>query len=546
MSSRPGRRHSVKNSIKKIFNIPRSRYVPLPDGGYPLPGIIKRRFTLPPRLPTVNHLSTISDFTSSLYGERWSEEIENSLRQANSRRPRAQKSSDTLRVRYSILVLEEPESSGPLQVPCEIRQNSPGRTRTLRRVRGREHLVGPRNRFITSLAVNAISGKTRATSFAQVYELDDSNSETTLVDDDSEAEHPKIESRPVSDASHNSVATAIYIPANISEAQYSGKDARPFSNATIDSVETAIYRPKNDSRAGSLIDAARPISDASIDSIETVIYAPQQAEHEQDIYTAVIEYVPHLLSSFCILDLQIPGYPIRVTTQDLLPQETVSQGEAFFLDDSDLEDPWQFKTTGSGDTQTHHIIIQGDLVDASCALTSASHRFTGQLDVTDLINLLELGHDSEVRDDDYDVWLALAHEEMDRLGIHRTIRGGPQQSITTSASTLQKDKALQVLNDLHKDYFVIGPSGDQTGEYCITHLSLNLASSMSPGYGNPLESLFDVEALRGSLNKGERFVARTVSQGSEMPKRLYCLPMFGPELTCFLCFLVDGELRNFW
>lgn len=545
MSSRPGRRNSVKDSIKKIFHIPTRTYVPLPVGGYPLPGIIKRRFTLPPRLPTVNHLSTISDFTSSLYGEKWWEEIQKSLRQANSCRPRAQNSSDTLRVRYSTLVPEELVSSGSLQIPCVIHHNTPGKTRTLRRVRGHEHLVNSRTRSFASPAVSTVSGRTRADSFAQVYELDDSSSETTLVDDDSEAEHLKNGSRPISDASQNSVATIIYMPANGLGAQYSRKGDRPFSDVSIDSVEQAIYKPANASRAERLIHAARPISDASIASTETVIYAPQKAEREQNILTAVTEYVPHLFSSFCILDLQIPGYPIRVTTVDLLPQETVSEGEAFFLDDSDLEDPWQFKTTGSGANQTHHIIIQGDLMDTSCALASASHRFTARLDATDLIRLLELDHDSDVLDNDYDVWLALAHEEMDRLGIHRTIRSEPQTSSTTSASTHQKDKALQVLQNLHKDYFILGPSGDQTGEYCITHISPSLSSSMYPGRSNPLESLFDVEALRGSLNKGERFVARTVSQGPESPKRLYCLPMFGPELTCFLCFLVDGELRKF-
>ncbi len=481
MTSALGRRESVKDSIKKILHMPRERYVPLPVGGYPLPDIMKRRFALPPQLPDINRLSLISDFTSNLYGDQWSEAFQQSIGQARPRRGGTPDPSDTLRVRYSILVPEEPTTSGPLQIPCTIRQ-SPSRTRTLRRVRGRENLAGSRNRSIASPTASEVSSLSRMSSFSQVSDFDDSSSERTLVAKDLTAEYSK--------------------------------------------------------------PGVRPVSSMSVDSVETVIYMPVKAKHEQHSSITVIEHVPHLLSSFCILDLHISGHPIRVTTHDLVPDDRIEEGEAFFLDDSDLGQPWEIQTRGSGESQSHHVMLEGDLIDASGALTSASHRFTGQLDVTVLINVLELELDPDVFDEDIDVWLEIAHEEMDRCGIPITNRGKSQTN-KPSASP-QKDRALQALKDLHKDYFIIGPSGAQMGDYCITHLSPSLSASMYSENNNPLECLFDIEALTDSLRNGERFVARTVAGGSESPKRLYCLPMFGPELSCWLCFTADGALPNVW
>lgn len=481
MTTRPRRRDSVKDSIKKALHISRERYIPLPVGGYPLPDIIKRRFALPPQLPDVNRLSLMPDFTSSLYGEKWSEALRNSLGQAKLRRPRTPDSADTLRVLYSVLVPEEPTTSGPLHIPCTLRE-IPRRTRTLRKIKGQENLKGSRNRSIASPTVSDGSALSRMSSFSQDSELDDTNSERTLVASDLRAEYSKAE--------------------------------------------------------------ARPVSNTSMDSVETVIYIPVKAKSDQSNLTMVIKYVPHLLSSFCILDLQISGYPIRVTTLDLVPQDSIVEGEAFFLDASDLEKPWEIQTIGSGENQTHHIIVEGDLIDSSGILSSASHRFTGQLDVTNLINILEIKPDLEVLDEDVDVWLEIAHEEMDRLGIPRTKRDVPKTE-STSASP-QKDRVLQALKDLHKNYFIMGLSDAQTGDYSITHLSPSLAGSMSQGNSNPLECLFDVEALTDTLSNGKRFVARTVAEGSNSPKRLYCLPMFGPNLGCWLCFLVDGSLPNLW
>ncbi len=481
MTTRLSRRESVKDSIKKALHLPRERYIPLPVGGYPLPDIMKRKFAPPPQLPDVNRLSLMPDFTSSLYGEQWSEALQNSLGQAKPRRPGTPNSSDTLRVRYSILVPDEPTNSGPLQIPCMIRE-IPTKTHTLRRVNGRENLKSSRNRSITSPTVSEGSALNRTSSISQSSDIDDINSESTLVASEPRAEYLK---------------------------------------------------------AGT-----RPGSNTSMDSVETLIYIPVKAKSDQSSLTMVIEYVPHLLSSFCILDLQISGHPIRVTTFDLVPQDSIAEGEALFLDDSDLEKPWEIQTIGSGESQTHHVLIEGDLIDSSGVLSCASHRFTGQLDVTNLINILEVEPDPEVPNGDIDVWLEIAHEEMDRLGIQRTIRDVPK---TNSASaSLQKDRALQALKDLHKNYFIMGFSSAQTRDYAITHLSPSLAASMSQGNSNPLECLFDVEALTDTLSNGERFVARTVAEGSDSPKRLYCLPMFGPELGCWLCFLVDGSLPNLW
>lgn len=478
MTTRPSRRESVKDSIKKALHLPRDRYIPLPVGGYPLPSIMKRRFAPPPQIPDVSRLSRMPDFTSSLYGEQWSEALQNSLGQAEPRRPGTPDASDTLRVRYSILAPDEPTNSGPLQIPCVIGK-IPARGRTLRKVKRRENLKSSRNSSTASPTVSDGSTLNRTSSTSQSSDIDDINSQSTLVASDPRAEYLK---------------------------------------------------------AGT-----RPVPNASMDAVGILTYIPVKAKPDQSSLTMVIEHVPHLLSSFCILDLQISGHPIRVTTPDLVPQDSVAEGEALFLDDSDLEKPWEIQTMGSGESQAHHVLIEGDLIDSSRVRSSASHRFTGQLDVTNLVNVLEV---EEVPNEDIDVWLEIAHEEMDRLGIQRTIRDVPKTN-SVSAS-LQKDNALQALKELHKNYFIIGFSSAQTRDYVITHLSPSLAASMSQGNSNPLECLFDVETLTDTLSNGERVVARTVAEGSDSPKRLYCLPMFGPALGCWLCFLVDGSLPKLW
>ena len=577
MSAKPARRRSIKDSIKKVLCRPKGKYVPLPVGGYPLPDTIKRRFALPPRLPDINRLSLIPDFTSSLYGEKWSKAIEQSLTQEQPRRTRTPKPLDPPRSRY-IIVPDEPTTIRPLQIPCRIYETL-SKPRTLRRIRGHENLASFRERSIASPTLTETFAMAKAATFARAHRQHDSGSEVTLVDDDSRTEDPKGNAqpslnanidamaaaiyspeaedsvdaaRPFSGASFGFAETAVYNPIGGLDVNESINASRPFSGASLDSVATAIFTPENDPRVDSQPVDARPVSEASLDSIEAATYIPPAPKPDKNSMRKVIESVPNLLNSFCILDLQIFGSPIRVTTQDLIPQETTKDGEAFFIDEAYLETSWEIKTADYGARQAHQIIVQGDLVDASDVTLGASHRFTGQLDVTGLLKLLELERDPHVEEDDYDVWLALAHEEMDRLGIHRTIRDcHKSQEIrdrTTSDSLKQEEKAIQILRDLHNDYLIIGPSGAQEpGKYQITHLSPSLAHDMSPEpKSSPLQSLFDVETLRRSMDKGERFVVRAMAEGEEMEKRLYCIPMFGPTLTCWLCFLVNDELGCFW
>ena len=481
MTTRPRRRSSVRDTVKKVLNLPREQYVPLPIGGYPLPSIIKRRFALPPQLSSASRLSLLPDFASSLYGEQWSKAIQHSVERENRCRPQRRNSLDDLRVRYSILVPEDAMSTNNAnQILCTIR-DIPNRNRTLRRVRGRENLLGSSNRSIVGTASSGIPALWRNSSFSQASEFEEVSSDLTLIAGDSGAEESKVK--------------------------------------------------------------GRPISETSIDSVETAFYRPAEADPERIISAIVIDHVLQLLSSFCILDLQISGHPIRVTSLDLLPQDSVAEDDALFLDDTDIANPWEIKTICSRNGQAHHVVIEGDLIDVSGDLPCASHRFTGQLDVTTLISIIELEHGSDESEEDIDVWLEIAYEEMDRLGIRRRQREVAQTN-STPAST-SKDKALRVLKDLHKDYLIIGPSGPERAEYCITHLSPNLLNSADP-HNNPLDSLLDVDILTDSLNYGERFAAQTEARGSETPKRLYCLPMFGPELSCWLCFFVDGDLPFLW
>ena len=252
---------------------------------------------------------------------------------------------------------------------------------------------------------------------------------------------------------------------------------------------------------------------------------------------------PNLFGSFCIIDLQIPGCPVRVTSDDMLPgQAAAADDEAIFLIEGEFPVPWKLATVLEGGRTAQLLPFEGNLVDIRRYSVTAdlTHRFKGQVELTDFIR--------NGPDDDPDIWLQIAYEEMEKEKIRITRRSKlpvPNHEPANKQRSTNAELAMDIMKSLHRDYFVIGVLPGVHGEpkFSITLASPTLAYSQDLLSDTFLD--FSGE-LTEKLMTPVRFVTRVQWRTPGQRDRCYCVPMFGPGLNSWLCFLVDAELPNLW
>ncbi|KAL8670337.1 MAG: hypothetical protein Q9224_007679 [Gallowayella concinna] len=227
----------------------------------------------------------------------------------------------------------------------------------------------------------------------------------------------------------------------------------------------------------------------------------------------------------------MPGYPIRVTSHDMLPVD-LAPDEVLFLDQSDMGAPYKIKKASNGKKELQIVPIVANLVDIHGTSVRPSHLVVGQIDLTDFLQSMS--------DLDEDIWLIIAYEEMAKAGIRRTYRR--QDLPTKSIDATETEQAIELVRSLHRDYFIIGMSNTDKKEFGITMVSPTLyASKEIRG-----QDFLDFPRLSSRLNIPQRFVTRVKWQTPGLRDKLYCVPMSGPHLVCWLCFLVDSDLPDIW
>ena len=238
----------------------------------------------------------------------------------------------------------------------------------------------------------------------------------------------------------------------------------------------------------------------------------------------------YFFDSFCVVDLQHEGNPVSVLSLNLLPEDLPSDGEALFMNTNELARPWQVFHNNREDM--HHLVAAGDLIEVSSGI--ANHRFFAPIDLKGFTKSL-VNPDSF---EDKDIWLLLAHEEMKARGL-RIRRPLPSP---TPVKPVDDQVVISVIQEIYKNYLIIGPSKNEPGEYWITHISPSLRLEDRTDY----LQILSAPLLRQSIKSDKRFAISVTTGLSGGSKKLYCIPMYGPGLSCWIGFLIDSKVPDMW
>lgn len=253
----------------------------------------------------------------------------------------------------------------------------------------------------------------------------------------------------------------------------------------------------------------------------------------------------HLDGSFCILDLQLPGYPVSVVSSGLLPEEDLQGDEALFLEEQYIGKSGQISMNESSLGVTHHLLVRGDLIE--CCSQLATHRFIAQVNITELA-LPTPPKDPEnpfedVETDEDDVWMIIAREEMEASRTWRAPESSkPGQTDPPAATGSSKPLDLEFRADVamvrqsYECCFVISASNSTAQDYDITHVSRSIASRLPQHATLRARYPQSADNIISLLMKGERCTMKLNDRNSGKNGSLCCNPMFGPDLNCWLCF----------
>lgn len=229
-------------------------------------------------------------------------------------------------------------------------------------------------------------------------------------------------------------------------------------------------------------------------------------------------HVPNLLSSFCIVSLQLPGHPVQVASKDLFLRDDLANGQAYYLPDKIMEQPWVVRQELLDDGFVHLLTVQGELFERSGVGSKATHQFFGQVDLTAL------------------VW--------DLTGASSPLLADLHRESKHATTTFPEDAFVDPIRFLHARYFVVKPSKNG---YDISYLAPDLIESIGPEYEDlPPAAFLDLESLGELFERGENFCTKVLWKLSKVYERLYCIPHFCPNLVCWLCFLVDESHQCLW
>ncbi|KAL8913091.1 MAG: hypothetical protein Q9172_007367 [Xanthocarpia lactea] len=482
------------NDLKELAEHlrPRGSYDPLPPpGGYPLPAYIRRKFSFAPQLPNTSKISLMPDFASSSLD--LGVEIDDS-----EARKISHDTPTSLWVRYSLDSLRERNTSDRQQATSK--PSLP--------------------RLDTNVASNNKTGR-HDSGVAVKYSSDD---EQHAQQTDIRRPHSIRRSRGQDSLRHRRAPAASSTQSEYSTDWDASASNEQSSATTTTTPRTVLnFADQKVYPAGSL-DNNGPFPAGHFANTDEV--ASRVVRH-------LAETTPNLMGSFCIVDLQLRGYPIRVTSHDMLPKD-LADDEVLFLDPSDMGTPYQVKTVINGARKLQILPIVAALVDMRGASARPCHLIVGQVNLTEFL--------SSQPELDEDVWLAIAYEEMDKAGIRRTYPLPRSLSKDLILAGTKAERAIEMIGSLHRDYFIIGISDAESRTFGITMVSPTLFASKEVRG----KDFLDFPKLSSRLKTPQRFVTRVKWQTAGLRDRLYCIPMSGPHLVCWLCFLVDSELPDLW
>ena len=238
-----------------------------------------------------------------------------------------------------------------------------------------------------------------------------------------------------------------------------------------------------------------------------------------------------LLQSFCILDAQLPGKPICVASKDMIPSGPFAENEALFIEGDLGDEAMRIESTERNGVVANHLLLKHELVPIGSAETS--HEVISQIDITNLT----------LKCTDEDLWLQIATEEMKRLATwnkvllsHLPVLPSPFEDLPTDVQ--QNINYIQAFNSFS---FIISQSTKDSSSYELTHVSKHWPTASDDFIPGIVQGFNEgLPKLGKHLSKGERFFFDIRSDLSTKQELVCCVPMFGPMLSCWLCFLISG------
>ncbi|KAL8644938.1 MAG: hypothetical protein Q9226_007519 [Calogaya cf. arnoldii] len=433
---------------------PRGSYDPLPPpGGFRLPHYIRRKFSFAPQLPNVSKISLMPDFASSSL-DLGIEIDESEARQISHDTP------VSLWVRYSLESLRERHTRDQ-----QIRSKP-----SLPRLNTNLPYSNKVGRYDSGVATNTRSYDPHEPPYPELRHS-----------------HSIRRSRGQEFLRQQRISTASSACSELS----SECDTLGFNTQS-----STTMTPRT-----------------ALNPVDAKVYGLANTDEvESRLLRRMAKMVPNLLGSFCIIDLQLPGYPIRVTSQDMLPAD-LAPDEVLFLDSSHMGTPYQVETVSSGNQKLQILPIVVDLVDVRGSSAQPSHLVVGQVDLTDFVcSQPEL---------DEDVWLAIAYEEMDKLRIRQTYPRPTSYSRNPILADSKGEQGIEMIRSLHRDYFIIGISDAKTREFGITMVSPTLYASKEVRG----KDFLDLARINDQLNTPQHFVTRVKWNTTGQRDKLYCVPI---------------------
>ncbi|KAI4166105.1 MAG: hypothetical protein LQ342_000536 [Letrouitia transgressa] len=483
---RPKKLLKNPNHVAEIANHlrPRGSYDPLPPpGGYPLPHCIKRKFSLVPQIPSVSRLSSMSDIRLSALDPGNEFNASDALQVVRN-------TPTSLFVHYSLISLPETADS---QQYDQLSQLQPP------------------------------EGSTAGTA---------ENHRCSLQDLSTSRPSPKNEIKEdVRGQCLRSLRSLFQLHATDNHLiDESPKTSTADSYSSSSSSNSDISRPSTPLTLPGSIDGMTD-GDVGIFSGNEVFLAESWIEDET-MYKRLVERlaheVPNLFRCFSITGFQHPGSASWVASRPILSGIYPELQKSMLLVNDRVGVPWKLETVFDGERTGYVLPFEGNLLTVGDKVLRSSHQFFGQIDLTKFIeNQFPMG---------CDVWLEIAYEEMAKANISRTVR----KTVHDADSVIKR--SLNVLGSLHRDYFVIGLPDSMSAEYKITLASPTLAASKEISENGFL----DFKKAENQLCQSKEFTTKVTWKTPGLRDKLYCIPMFGTQLKCWLCFLVDDELPDIW
>ncbi len=329
--------------------------------------------------------------------------------------------------------------------------------------------------------------------------------------------------------------------------------------------------------------------------------------HSDSLFTDgrnIRKTIPNLLRSFCISDPKIEGNPINVTSKDLKPRESIREDELMYLKLPKNVEEYSTITAAYDEhgAPIYSLIISTPLLDSfgkigntltsqvnisyfiqqhvsrtlssqntdeinekaglDLAIRDGTSKYHGSLEMLTtaihLDNAYRRGSsvqpqqvrpinpsttEAAARPVSFVDWMGIAHEESlksraDPAEVHRSFR--KLEDCTDLPELIKQVKFL------YKDHFVMA-SSKSADLFEVTCISPSLHSSGTYAH-NPFQytahSTF--RWIVYEMRKKQDFAVKIKWGETRADKWLYCTPMLGPKMVCWVCILLDGDVINVW